>query len=285
MKRTLSPHELEQLSAYLDNQLPPAEQARLAARLADEPALRAELAELRATVAVLRALPRLKVPRNFTLTPAQVRTSRRWSLPSFGLPALRLATALAAVAFVLVFALDLTAGRQPAALAPLAQRALTAETPLPAPAAALPGTRVPGEQPVETAAPRKDVPPSFSPEAGGGQQAGTGGGGAESGQAGGVGGGPAASPTQESPPPMQLQAGEAITESVAPAEDQTEAPTPTEVAALPQDTAVPAPESMPRQGGALPPVDRSNPYRPATVGLALLTGLLAMTTLLLRRNR
>jgi hypothetical protein len=59
------------LSAYIDQALSPDEQAALEARLLREPDLQAELDSLRATVAQLKALPRLKAPRNYTLDPAQ----------------------------------------------------------------------------------------------------------------------------------------------------------------------------------------------------------------------
>ncbi|MEZ0395038.1 MAG: zf-HC2 domain-containing protein [Anaerolineales bacterium] len=67
MKTTF--RDLEQLSAYLDGQLPQAEAARLESRLAADPALAAALEELRQARAVLRRAPRRRAPRAFTLTP------------------------------------------------------------------------------------------------------------------------------------------------------------------------------------------------------------------------
>jgi len=106
----ISSYDSDQLSAYLDDQLVPAEKASLEARLAAEPELRATLRELRLTVRVLRALPPVALPRSFVLTPAQVaarpgRPARR-SLA----PALRLATAFSAVALALVIFTDLRDG-------------------------------------------------------------------------------------------------------------------------------------------------------------------------------
>jgi len=74
---TLPPDDWDALSAYLDNQLPPAERAALEARLAAEPALRDAMDGLRAVQGALRELPLLTSPRNLTLTPAQARPVRR----------------------------------------------------------------------------------------------------------------------------------------------------------------------------------------------------------------
>lgn len=56
------------LSAYVDHALDTAERAALEARLERDPDLRRKLAELRQTVALLRDLPPLKAPRDFSLT-------------------------------------------------------------------------------------------------------------------------------------------------------------------------------------------------------------------------
>jgi anti-sigma factor RsiW len=64
--------DYELLSGYIDNALTAAERQALEARLAAEPALRAELEALRGTVALLRGMPVFKAPRDFTLTPAMV---------------------------------------------------------------------------------------------------------------------------------------------------------------------------------------------------------------------
>jgi len=55
------------LSAYLDGQLSAGEQVHLEAQLASDPALQAEFEALRHTVALVRSLPPLPVPRNFIL--------------------------------------------------------------------------------------------------------------------------------------------------------------------------------------------------------------------------
>ncbi len=60
--------DLEQLSAYLDGQLPRSSQTRLERRIQLDPALAAALEELRQTRALLRRTPQRRAPRNFTLT-------------------------------------------------------------------------------------------------------------------------------------------------------------------------------------------------------------------------
>lgn len=68
----LTERDYEQLSAYLDGMLADSERAQLEQRLAQEPTLRRELDALRDAVALVKSLPKLKAPRNFTLTPAMV---------------------------------------------------------------------------------------------------------------------------------------------------------------------------------------------------------------------
>src|SRR3990172_1219271 len=106
-----TPRDLDRLSAYLDNQLSPAEKAGLEARLAGEPGLRSALTDLRVTVRLLRALPTVKPPRSFTLTAAQAEAVRRpRGLRLF--PALRLAPAPRKVQS---FAVESTTAPTPAA--------------------------------------------------------------------------------------------------------------------------------------------------------------------------
>lgn len=100
--RDLSPKDLERLSAYLDRALTPSETAIVEARLRVEPGFRKALEELRQVVVAVRSLEEIRVPRNFTLHQAEV--SRR---VASGYPALRLATALASAAFVLLSGLRL----------------------------------------------------------------------------------------------------------------------------------------------------------------------------------
>ena len=66
-----NPQTIELLSAYIDNELSDADRFALEARLHVDPALRAELDELRQVVALVKSMPMLRAPRNYTLDPAQ----------------------------------------------------------------------------------------------------------------------------------------------------------------------------------------------------------------------
>jgi hypothetical protein len=121
MKTTLSSHDWQALSDYLDGQLSPQARARLEARLKANAGLRLALEELRRTRIILKNAPRLRARRNFTLTAAMV--ARRSPQRSFWQPfsTLRLSSAVAALLFILVFLGDyLSGGYQgaPVALAP-----------------------------------------------------------------------------------------------------------------------------------------------------------------------
>jgi hypothetical protein len=97
----LSPRDLERLSAYLDGKCSSKQAAKLEARMRIEPGLRQTLEELRATAGLLRALPEVSPPRSFALTPEMVGIERRRPYPI-----LRLATALASIAFVALIGVD-----------------------------------------------------------------------------------------------------------------------------------------------------------------------------------
>ncbi len=103
--KPLSPRDLESLSAYLDGQLPAGEQRRLESRLAQEPALRASLEEMRRTRLLLRSLPRARAPRNFTLKPNMIPARPR---PVFSFAALSWSalSALAALILAVIFISD-----------------------------------------------------------------------------------------------------------------------------------------------------------------------------------
>ncbi len=120
MKAKISPRDLEQLSAYLDQQLDPGRRTRLEARLRAEPQLRATFDDLRRTRTLLRRLPRMRAPRNFTLTPQMVgKPIARESSPRRAYPIFQFASALASLLLVVVILGDfLGLGVAPAA-APL----------------------------------------------------------------------------------------------------------------------------------------------------------------------
>ena len=98
MTNRINNRDWEALSAYLDGQLSPRDKTRLESRLRDNPILREGLEELRKTRDILRLQPRLRAPRNFTLTPemAGVKPAHH------AYPAFRLAAVLASVLFVVV---------------------------------------------------------------------------------------------------------------------------------------------------------------------------------------
>ena len=101
MKNNMTFRDVEKLSAYLDGQLSRAEAARLESRLASDPGLRAVMDDLRHTRAVLRAAPKRRAPRNFTLKAESRRV--RPPLPRL-VPALRLASVVASLLLVITFA-------------------------------------------------------------------------------------------------------------------------------------------------------------------------------------
>jgi len=103
MINKISPRDWETLSAFLDEQLTTKERAQLVARLEANPDLSEALENLRRTRAMLRRVPRLRAPRNFTLTSemAGARPGTR-SLPEI-YPVLRLASVLATFFFLVIF--------------------------------------------------------------------------------------------------------------------------------------------------------------------------------------
>jgi hypothetical protein len=109
MKRQLSPRDLEILSAYLDEQLDPRFRARLEARLEKEPDMRAALVELARTRSLLRVIPRVRVPRNFTLTTEMIGEQRGVGVRLY--PTFRLASAIASLLFIAVVVGDFFGGR------------------------------------------------------------------------------------------------------------------------------------------------------------------------------
>ena len=100
MTKQTSFRDIKKLSAYLDKQLSRSEQARLEARLAEQPDLQEILMELRQTRALLQKTPRQRVPRNFTLTPKMV--GMRPPMPR-SVPVFRLASITAAILLFISF--------------------------------------------------------------------------------------------------------------------------------------------------------------------------------------
>jgi anti-sigma factor RsiW len=104
----ISERDLETISAYLDGQLPQRERTRLETRLQTDPGLREAYEQMHRTRAVLRSLPAVRAPRNFTLTPQMVKVRKS---PPAAYPVLRLASVLATLMFVLVMVGDLMTPR------------------------------------------------------------------------------------------------------------------------------------------------------------------------------
>jgi anti-sigma factor RsiW len=108
MKVKISPRDIEMLSAYLDRQLEAKKNLQLEERLKKEPELRSAYDDLRGTRAVMRSLPRLKAPRNFTLTPEMVGRSKAKDSPSRQFfPVFQFVSAMASLLLVVVLVGDL----------------------------------------------------------------------------------------------------------------------------------------------------------------------------------
>lgn len=108
MTKRISDRDWQDLSAYLDNQLPKGQAYRLEQRLHERPELRAALDELRKTQILLRNQPRLRPRRNFTLTPQMVGNRQFQTNPLF--PVFSFTSAIASLLLVIVLVGDLFFG-------------------------------------------------------------------------------------------------------------------------------------------------------------------------------
>jgi len=95
----------ELMSAYLDKRTSAEEQDFFERHIASCADCRAQLETTRSMVAALRAMPAVKAPRSFVLPREMAKQPQRLFLSLY--PALRLATVVAAMAFVVLFAGDL----------------------------------------------------------------------------------------------------------------------------------------------------------------------------------
>ncbi len=111
MKERISPKEWILLSSYLDDELNPREKARVETRLQAETELRDALESLRRTKEVLRRAPARRAPRNFTLPASMAQTHPGLTLRL--VPALRLSSAVAALAAVFFMVSSLMGGLLP----------------------------------------------------------------------------------------------------------------------------------------------------------------------------
>ncbi len=150
--------DFDRLSAYLDDQLPARDRAALEARLAAEPELRSSLNDLRLTVRALRALPHVKAPRNFTLTPAQAKGAS-FSAPRRGplFPVLRFATAMSALALAVVLVGDLGGGFLAASVRQDATAGGEVEVALAPPTETVEEMAVPAEAPAPSETPAAEM--------------------------------------------------------------------------------------------------------------------------------
>ncbi len=106
----------ELISAYLDKRVSAEERDFFERHIASCAACRVQLETTRSMVAALRAMPVVRAPRSFVLPREMARPPRRSFLSLY--PALRLATVVAAMAFVVLFAGDLLISRSSGASAP-----------------------------------------------------------------------------------------------------------------------------------------------------------------------
>ena len=108
----------ELLSAYLDGEVTAQERAQVERALAHDPETAWRLESLQQTVTLVKALPRVSLPRSFTLREADVMPTRGaadatapWWRSLFSPVMLRNATAIAALLFMVFLAGDLTLSR------------------------------------------------------------------------------------------------------------------------------------------------------------------------------
>jgi hypothetical protein len=126
----------ELISAYLDKRLSAEEQNFFERHIASCADCRAQLETTRSMVAALRAMPAVKAPRSFVLPREMAKQPKRSFLSLY--PALRLATVVAAMAFVVLFAGDLLFSQSGGNARQFIPAAAPAPVEMQAPAAALP---------------------------------------------------------------------------------------------------------------------------------------------------
>ena len=108
--RQRAPNAVE-ISAYVDGMLSPRDVAAFESRMAEDAALRQRVDETRQVVAMMRAMPLRETPRNYLITPSMVAQARPSPAPRRApLFAMRLATSLVALAFVVASGLTLLQG-------------------------------------------------------------------------------------------------------------------------------------------------------------------------------
>lgn len=122
--RSLPDRVLEQLSAYADGELAPAETRQLEEQLESRPAYREALQAFREAKELLTHIPEVRAPRSYTLTEEMAGVRAGWSW----LPSRQLATSLAALLLVVVVGVDaFTSGAMRAGM--MAESELRAQAP------------------------------------------------------------------------------------------------------------------------------------------------------------
>lgn len=111
MSSRISPADLEQLSAYLDEGLSARAKTQLEARLAAEPSLAAALNQVRLTRAMLRRAPQRRVPRSFVLSRKQASQPAKSFFGSWN--SFNFASALASLLLVFTLIGDFTVNGLP----------------------------------------------------------------------------------------------------------------------------------------------------------------------------
>ncbi len=144
----------ELLSAYLDGQVTAAERDRVRAHLQQCALCQSEAESLRQTIVLMRALPRIPVPRAFTLSEAQVGIRRPGAQPVWLGGLVRGLGVVTAVALIALFTTTLL--RQQTSWAPTAQVARVA------PAAEAPAAEAPAVEPAAVTAdmPAEEIAPA-----------------------------------------------------------------------------------------------------------------------------
>lgn len=111
MKPSVSDRDYELISAYLDGEVQPHQKKIVEKRLAQEEQFKLAYEQLLSTRALLRSQPKLRAPRNYTLSPKMVTVSQPSARGFLPLPSLlRAASALASLVFVILFGLNWLAG-------------------------------------------------------------------------------------------------------------------------------------------------------------------------------
>ena len=110
MKKNRQDQWIENLSAYLDGEVTIQERRKLEVLLQENESLRQQLSALAKTRALLRHAPRLKAPRNFTLTAAMLPQKQG---SAFWLPMMSTSSILAAVALIVTYVFNLTSFASP----------------------------------------------------------------------------------------------------------------------------------------------------------------------------